>query len=104
MQNYVFYFTSDIKKLFEQKFEIANLLISPLIIYRKNSLIHPGRIYGQRGNSMSLNSGWGGFYVEELIFGRKNTPTCNLLNLLLFFLFSKFFNNQQPQMVRIKSI
>ena len=60
--------------------------------YRKIPLIRPGRMHGQRTNLMDLYSGWreltyirGGF-----IFGRKSTSICNLLDLLLFFLFPDF--------------
>ena len=60
--------------------------------YRKIPLIRPGRMHGQRANLMDLYSGWreltyirGGF-----IFGRKSTSICNLLDLLLFFLFPDF--------------
>ena len=49
-------------------------------ICRKIPLIHPGRIYGQRANLMGLYSGRRG----GLLFGRKSTSICNLLNLLLF--------------------
>ena len=49
----------------------------------------------------------GDFYTVclrvQLIFGRKNTLICNLLNLLLLFLSSSFCNNQQPEIVRITS-
>ena len=31
-----------------------------------------------------------GLYTRELIFRRKNTSICNLLNLLLFFSFNNF--------------
>ena len=48
--------------------------------YRKIPLIHPGRIYGQRTYLMGLHSGRRG-----LIFGRKNTSNCNLLNIIFFF-------------------
>ena len=60
--------------------------------YRKIPLIRPGRMHGQRTNLMDLYSAWreltyirGGF-----IFGRKSTSICNLLDLLLFFLFPDF--------------
>ena len=57
-------------------------------IYRKIPLIRPGRIYGQRTNLMDLYSGGGGLvYGGGFIFGRKNNSICDLLNLLLFFLF-----------------
>ena len=55
--------------------------------YREILLIRPGRIYGQRTNLMGLYLE-GGLYTGGLIFGTKNTSICNLLNLLLFFLFS----------------
>ena len=48
--------------------------------YRKIPLIHSGRIYGQRTYLMGLHSGRRG-----LIFGRKNTSNCNLLNIIFFF-------------------
>ena len=58
--------------------------LSYIFKYRKTQLICPGRIYGQRTNLMGLYSGGGG---GGLIFRRKNASICNLLNLLLFFLF-----------------
>ena len=47
-----------------------------------------------------------GLHSGELInggasFGRNNTSICNLLNLVLSFLSSRFCSNSQPQMVRI---
>ena len=54
------------------------------ITYRKIPLIRPGLIYGQRTYLMGLCSGKG---VGRLIFRRKNTSTCNLLNLLFFLSF-----------------
>ena len=68
------------------------------LIYCKIPLIRPGCIYGQRTNLMDLYLGNGG-----LKFGRKDTSICNLLNKLLFFLFSRICNNHQPKMVKITS-
>ena len=51
-------------------------------IYRKILLICPEHIYEQRTNLMGGGGGGG------LIFKRKNTSICNLLNLFLF-LFSR---------------
>ena len=48
---------------------------------------------------MDLYLGNGG-----VTFGRKDTSICNLLNELLFFLFSRICNNNhQPKMVKITS-
>ena len=49
---------------------------------------------------ISLAYIWG---MGGLIFRRKETSICNLLNALLFFLFSRFCNNQQLQVVTITS-
>ena len=38
-----------------------------------------------------------------LVYKRKNISIWNLLNLLLFFLFSRFCKNQQPQVLRTMS-
>ena len=61
------------------------------VIYRKIPLIRPGCIYGQRTNfdgPIFVGGGGGLIYGRgRLIFGRKNTSICDLLNLL-FFLFS----------------
>ena len=75
-------------------------------VYRKIPLIRSGCIYGQRTNLMGLYSGggMGTHMLGGLIFGRKNTSICNLSNLLLLFLFSRFCNNQHPQIVRITFI
>ena len=59
--------------------------------YRKIPLIRPGRMHGQRTDLMDLYSGWRGAYIRGgFIFGRKSTSICNLLDLLLFFLFPDF--------------
>ena len=60
-------------------------------------------IYGQRTNLMGLYLRRIGLYTGGIIFGKKNTLICNLLNLLLFFFFPRFGNNQQPQMVGMTS-
>ena len=65
-------------------------------IYHKIPLTSPECICRRRTNLM-------GPYSGGLILGRKNTSICNLLNLLRFFLISRFCNYQQPLMVRITS-
>ena len=79
----------------------THLFFAHFLEYRKILSIRPGRIYEQRTNLMGLYSR--GLYTAGggLILRRKNTSICNLLNLLLIFLFSRFCNNQLPQMVRI---
>ena len=57
------------------------------LVYRKIPLIRPRHIYGQRTNSMGLYSGRRAYIRGGLIFGRKSTSICNLLNLLFFLFF-----------------
>ena len=52
----------------------------------------------------SIFGGKGDLYTGGLIFGRKKTLIFDVPNLLLFFLFSKFCNNPQPQMIRITAM
>ena len=54
-------------------------------------------VYTDKENIWWVYSLW----MEELIFGMRSNYIWNLLNLLLFFLFSRFCINQEPQMVRI---
>ena len=54
------------------------------IIYRKIPLICPGRIYRQRTNLTGLFSGRRAYIRGGLIFGRKYTSICNLLNIIFF--------------------
>ena len=58
------------------------------------------RISRQTTNLMGLCLGVG--EVEGFIFGKKNTSICNLLNLLLFSLFSRFCNNQKNVRIALK--
>ena len=71
-----------------------------LVKYLKITSIHPGRISRQTTNLMGLCSGVG--EVEGFIFGKENTSICNLLNLLLFSLFSRFCNNQKNVRIALK--
>ena len=58
------------------------------------------RISRQTTNLMGLCLGVG--EAEGFIFGKKNTSICNLLNLLLFSLFSRFCNNQKNVRIALK--
>ena len=71
-----------------------------LVKYLKITSIHPVRISRQTTNLMGLCLGVG--EVEGFIFGKKNTSICNLLNLLLFSLFSRFCNNQKNVRIALK--
>ena len=45
---------------------------------------------------------WGeGLYTWGLIFGRKNTSICNLLNLLLFFIFESVVHQLRTNYVNV---